>query len=174
MRRTMLVLLAAVLVAGLVSTSDARGHRGGRGCGPMPPCPAWMDSSVLPTDVRDRIAKERQAFEAETVDLRADLFKKVERMRLLMADASSKDDDIMKLHQEIQALQGQLAKKRLEHILKVRKILPEGIRGRPHLFGWGPGCGGMGPCCCMGMGRGPGRGPGMGGGPGAPGWCMPR
>lgn len=149
MRRTTTILLVIGMVAALAGAADARGRGMGRGpgCG-MGPCmgmaPLSADSSGMSAELREKLQKEHAVLMEATLDLRADLFKKSERLQMLLGDPKAKDDDIMKLHQEIHALRGQLASKHLQHMLKVRKDMPEGFLPRM----MGP-CGGMCGMCGM-------------------------
>lgn len=170
MRRASVLFLALGMIALVATTSDARGARGdgrrhGMGIGPM-----WGDSSGVSPEVLASIQKAEAEFMEETLDLRTQLFNKTERFQLLMNDPETEDDEILKLHQEIHSLRGQLGQKHLQHMLQIRKDLPEGmrpgfLRGACREMGCGGGRGG----CAMhgrGMGQGmsakPGHGRGWG------------
>jgi len=188
MRRATVLFLVFGMVALAATASDARGHRAGsgpQGCGMgacMAMCPMQGDSSGMSKELMDKIEKDRQVLMTETLGIRTQLFEKTERFQMLMSDSKAKDEDILKMQQEIHALKGQLAQKHLQHMLKIRKELPEGARQGCMMMG--PGCG-MGPCggmggmgACGGMGpmdKGPMHGRGMGKGmePGQRGCCGP-
>ncbi|MBN1423196.1 periplasmic heavy metal sensor [Candidatus Fermentibacteria bacterium] len=145
MKRTTLILLMAALVASMAATADARGPRGGRGGCDMGMGPGWGDFSEVTAEVRAKIQDQRRLFQEDTITQRAQLFEKAERLRLLMSSSDSKDADILKLHQEIHDLRGEIAKKGLQHMLKIRKDLPEGMRAGCHMMAGacGMGCGPM-------------------------------
>jgi hypothetical protein len=102
----------------------------------------WADSSGMSKELMEKIAKERQTLMMETLSIRTQLFEKTERFQLMMGDSKAKDDDILKLQQEVHSLKGQLAQKHLQHMLRIRRDLPEGTR---------PGCCFMGEGCNMGL-----------------------
>ena len=137
----------------------------------------------LTPEQRKQLDAERQAFFNATEKIRTDLYAK----RLELRGEMAKDNPDLKkasgLQKEISDLKGNLAQKRLKHILAMRKIDPDagrwshrghwesGHRGFPGR-GWGQGYGmrGYGPGMGYGygmMGYGPGYGHGMMGyGPG--------
>lgn len=157
MKRTTVVFLMAALVVTMAATSEARGPRGGRGgrsgCDMGMGMGPWCsDSSGVTEEVRVKIQEQRRLFQEATITQRAQLFEKAERLRLLLSSSDSKEADILKLHQEIHDLRGQIAKVGLQHMFKIRKDLPESMRAGCHLMG--------GDCC---TGGGPMGGSRMGG-----------
>jgi len=147
------------------------------------PISASQGVGNLSDENQNDLAKERQAFFAETKDLRQDIYKK--RLEL-QSELAKKNPDAQKaaaLHKDISKLAEEFDQKRLAFILKMKKINPNFGRmgvwgnkgddddancpnygrqyghhmGRRHGYGMGPGM----------MGRGSGMGPGYRQGPGS-------
>ena len=138
--------------------------KGYRGYGAQGNQPSLSDEQI------DKLNKERQAFFEETQPVRDDLYQKQLELR---SELAKKDPDVKKatqLQQEISNLQSQLAQKRIERQIKMKKDFPElaergnrsGGRGygrRGMGPGYGPQGGLMGPGYgSRGMGPGYGRG----------------
>lgn len=139
-------------------------------------CPGWGGrgggmvqggsggQGYLPNDLNDEqlkaIETERLAFRKATEDLRSELFSKELELR---SELAKKDPDVKKaseLQREVSGLQAQLDEKRIEHMIKMRKISPE--MGQGYGRGYGKGYHGRG-----GRGMGYGRGSGACAGPGS-------
>lgn len=163
--RKLFTVIAVVALVGLGATAFAdwggggwhRGsgyhHRGwgggpGSGYGPM------MDD--LSDDEIKVFEKERQAFFKETESLRQDLYSKELELRSELAKENPDAKQAASIQKEISNLETQLDQKRVDHMIKMRKINPNA--GRGYMMGRG------------GMGYGPGSGQGFGSGGGG-GYC---
>lgn len=106
---------------------------------------------------------ERKALWDATREIRQQVYQKRLELRSELAKKEPDSEKCIRLQKEISELRAQLGLKRLDHILKMKKINPDigrGLVGR----GWG-GCAMMGPDHHMGpgmMGPGDPMGPAMG------------
>ena len=150
----LVVLVGTALLAS--SSADARGfgRKGdGGGQGPL---------QNLDQEVIAKIQDLRTEFMKSTVDLRTELYGAEEKFRLTLMDDDASDKDIMDAYKKVQDLKIEFGERRLEHQLKVRKELPEDVRGMLPGMGMHGGMGGRG-MGGRGMGdRGMGHGRGMG------------
>jgi len=184
-----IVGLAIVAIIGFAATSYADWGRGGgrgggycrgpaAGFGPgagMGPggYGAQGNQLSLSDEQIDKLNKQRQAFFEDTRTVRDDLYQKKLELR---SELAKKDPDVNKasqLQQEISNLQSQLAQKRIEQRIQMKKEFPElaerGYRSGGRGYGrrgMGPGYGSQG---MMGPGYGS-RGMGPGYGRGGGGW----
>ena len=162
-----IVGVAIVAIVGFAATSFAGWGRGGgraggscwgqgSGFGPgagMGPrgYGAPSNQGSLSEEQIDKLNKERQAFIEETRTVRDGLYQKQLELR---SELAKTDPDVQKataLQGEISSLQSQLAQKRIEQQIKMKKEFPEladrGYRsGRPGFGrrGMGPGYGSQG------------------------------
>jgi zinc resistance-associated protein len=184
-----IVGVAIVAIVGFAATSYAGWGRGGGraggycggqgsgfgpgvGMGPRGYGAAGNQGSLSDEQI-DKLNKERQAFFEETRTVRDSLYQKQLELR---SELAKKDPDVQKatgLQGEISNLQSQLAQKRIEQQIKMKKDFPEladrGYRSGGTGYGrrgMGPG---YGPQGMMGPGYGP-RGKGPGYGRGGAGW----
>ena len=186
---TVIITVAILAIVGFAATSFAGWGRGGgradgscwgqgSGFGPgagMGPrgYGAPSNQGSLSEEQIDKLNKERQAFIEETRTVTDGLYQKQLELR---SELAKTDPDVQKataLQGEISNLQSQLAQKRIEQQIKMKKEFPE-LADRGYRSG-GPGYGrrGMGPGYgSQGM-MGPGyghRGMGPGYGRGGAGW----
>ena len=167
---TVIAVVTALAILGLGAYAFA-----GRGQG-YGGCPGWGGrggglyqggsggQGNLPNDLSDEqlkaIETERLAFRKATEDLRNELFTKELELR---SELANKDPDVKKaseLQKEVSGLQARLDEKRIEHLIKMRKINP--VMGQGYGRGYGKGYHGRG-----GKGMGYGRGSGGCAGPGS-------
>ena len=103
---------------------------------------------------RQAMEQERQAFLKNTNQLRQNLYAKGLELRSELAKETADPNKASDIQKDISKLEAELDQKRLDHVIKMRKINPNA--GRGYMMG-GRGRGGM-----MGYGPGAGRGPGGG------------
>jgi Spy/CpxP family protein refolding chaperone len=118
------------------------------------------------------VQKEREAFFESTRELRDRVYQKSLELRAEMAKQNPDTSKAAALQKEVSGLHSDLAAKRLEQQLKMKKEHPE-IYSKAYGRGSGMGGGrgmGMGPG--GGMGSGGGMGPGSGRGPGGGACCQ--
>ena len=133
------------------------------GCGPRGYDP-WGNLSA---DELKQIEEERKAFFEATKEIRQQLYQKWLEIRSELAKKNPDAETAAGLQKEISALKGQMGQKRLDHILKLKKINPDvgrGLMGRGRMgFGMmGPrGYGDYPNCPYRGDESGYGMGPGM-------------
>jgi len=155
-----IVILAAIVMVGLVATAyagwgDGYGHRG-RGWQHMGwggPGYSGYDSD-LTDEQRQAFEQERRAFFNETNDLRKNLYAKELELRSELAKDDADAQKAAAIQKDISKLEAEFDQKRLDHVVKMKKVNPDA--GRGYMMG-GRGRGGM-------MGYGPGAGRGAGGG----------
>ena len=98
----------------------------------------------LSDDQIERLEKERESFYKATEDLRQDVYAKELELK---SELSKKNPDIQKaakLQKEISGLEAKIDQKRIDHLIKMKKINPNAGRmfmGRGGM-GYGPSCGG--------------------------------
>ena len=155
---SILLVLAVVGLIGFSAKSYADWGRGGGGCpmagagyGPRGFAGPGYDGDLTDEEIAT-LQKERNAFLEQTRELRENLYQKQLELRAELAKQNPDPKKAAGLQKEVSGLQGELAQKRLDQQLKMKKE-------NPKLYGRGFGMGmGMGP----GQGRGPGYGMGMG------------
>jgi zinc resistance-associated protein len=171
MKRTGLILGSLFLVAAIAYPAFARGPGWGWGhhmrgyYGSGPGC--WQEGTGYAADVTPedmaKLEELDRRFHDETADLRSKIWSKRGELNALM---NSSDPDVEKaksVQRELNDLRNQMAEKRLEHQIEVRKIAPE--TGYPEGYGRGySGKRGHGPDPGYGW---KGKGYGRGYGPGA-------
>lgn len=116
------------------------GFRGGRGYYGGP-------ADNLTAEQRKSLEQEQQAFFDATRDLRDRLYQKRLELRAELAKQAPDAAKASDLRKEVSGLRGELDQKRLDHTLKMRKLLPEsdayagyGYGGRMRNgYGYGPG-----------------------------------
>jgi len=144
----------------------------GRGAGMMGP--GMMQGGMmgpaprLSPEERLKVAAANADFWKKTEDLRGDIYRKRLEMQIEMSKKSPDEATLMKLEDELLALQGKVAKLRIKHRLALKAINPRlGMMGPGMMQGRGMMGGGMmGPGMMQGrgmMGRGMGRHGMMGG-----------
>ncbi|RPJ17698.1 MAG: periplasmic heavy metal sensor [Desulfobacteraceae bacterium] len=155
MKKGLLAVLAIVAVAALsVSAYAGRGmtgygpgdgqcmrSMGGHGRGP-----GHMMGNLTEDEIK-KINEERDAFFKATDDLRQDIYAKEMELNSELAKKNIDADKAAKLQKEISDLETKFDQKRLEHMIKMKKLNPNLARG----FGMGmaKGMGGgcqQGPC----------------------------
>ena len=171
------VTIAAVLMVGFLIFGNS-----GVDVTDKKPISASQGVGNLSDENQNDLAKKRQAFFAETKDLRQDIYKKRGELQSELAKKNPDAQKAAALQKDVSKLTEEFDQKRLDFILKMKKTNPD--MGR--IGGWGgkdedvadcPNYGhhlgrwkgyGMGPGMMgRGYGMGPGmRGPGYGMGPG--------
>lgn len=149
-----IVILAAIAMVGLVATAyagwgDGYGHRG-RGWGHM----GWGgpgyggDYPDLTDEQRQAMEQERRAFIKDTDDLRQNLYAKELELRSELAKDDADAQKAAAIQKDISNLEAELDQKRLDHVVKMKKVNPDagrgymaGGRGRGGMMGYGPGAG---------------------------------
>jgi hypothetical protein len=156
MVKTGLIMAMVVLMAGFSTTAFAWAGMGGHGgClmakGGSDGCPMANMTGLSPEDVK-KLEDERAAFFNETGDLRQKLTEKQDELKL---EFSNKEVDVEKakaVQKEISDLEAQFDQKRIEHMVRMKTLVPD----------FTPGCLGHGCKGGMGGGKGMGKGEGMG------------
>ena len=164
MKRSAAIILSLAMVLMLSSGAFAKGW--GRGQGPR-----FAPATQLTEEQRTKLTEARAAFMQETLELRKTMINKAQELRTMMIQ---KDVDVQAaktLAYELVDLRGQMAKKFIDHVAKLRQEMGADFpvdmlmqhRGMGGAFMGGGFMGGPG----QGMG-GPGygmmgNGPGMGG-----------
>lgn len=158
------VIVVTVIAAVGVFSANAfawRGHGpGGWGEGP---CAEGPYAANLSAEQLDQLKELRDAFFGATADLRREVHRKHLALRSELAGKTPDPAAAKALQQEISDLRAQLAEKRIDHLLAVKKIHPDA--GFPLMTGGGPGGRWMGEDF-QDRGPGPGRGKGWHRGPG--------
>ncbi|MBU0698115.1 MAG: periplasmic heavy metal sensor [Proteobacteria bacterium] len=95
----------------------------------------------LPREESEQLDKERDAFYQATEKLRGDLYQKELALRSELAKENPDSDTAAKLQKEISDLRADLDQKRIDHLIKLRKVAPNAGRG------WGGGYGPGGGYC---------------------------
>jgi len=83
----------------------------------------------LSDEERNAFDNERKAFFESTEDLRGDIYSKQLELRSELAKNDSDTQKAMKLQKEISVLKAKLDQKRIDHMIKVRKLNPDVGRG---------------------------------------------
>ena len=146
-----IVILAAIVMAGLVATAYAGwgggyGHMGGgwhhMGWGGPGSEGYYTD---LTDEQRQAIEQERRAFFKETEDLRQKLYAKELALRGELAKADADAQKAAAIQKDISNLEAEFDQKRLDHVVKMKKVDPDagrgfmmGGRGRGGMMGYGP------------------------------------
>lgn len=164
--RKVITVIAVVALVGLGATAFADWSGGGWHRGPGYHHRGWGGGpgsgyGSMTDDLSDEeikvFEKERQAFFKETEPLRQDLYSKELELRSELAKENPDAKKAAGIQKEISNLETQLDQKRVDHMIKMRKINQNAGRG----YMMGRGGMGYGP----GSGRGMGYGQGYGGGP---------
>jgi hypothetical protein len=115
-------------------------HRGGWGAGGPGYGYNFSDDEIK------ALEKERQAFFNETESIRQDLYAKDLELRSELAKETPDAKKAARLQTEISKLESQLDQKRVDHMIKMRKLNPNAGRGRGFMgggaMGYGPRYGG--------------------------------
>ncbi len=151
-----LSLFAAPVFAQQYGPGPRHGMMNGPGYGPP-----WQDTD-LTKEQSSELYKLRQSFIDETASTRADLWSKRGQLYALMSSSTPDEQKVMALVDEINKIKSDLNKKRVEFLLKAKKVSPEagsygfggpmmgeggghmGWGGGPMMRGWGNGCPGWG------------------------------
>ena len=83
----------------------------------------------LSDEERKAFDKERKDFFESTEDLRGDIYSKQLELRSELAKNDSDTQKAMKLQKEISGFKAKLDQKRIEHMIKMRKLNPDVGRG---------------------------------------------
>ena len=175
-KSTPLIVATLLLLLGIADTATAGrgmgyGHRGGY---------SGYAGDLSEDDIK-AIDKERRAFFEATRDLRQDMYRKELELQTELAQKNPDAKKAAALQEDISKLESTFDQKRLEHMMEMRKIVPEAGMMGPGMMsddngdwncpydgrtmGRGRGYGMMGSGYGMGggmmMGRGSGMGPGM-------------
>jgi Spy/CpxP family protein refolding chaperone len=96
----------------------------------------------LSEDEIKALEKERQAFFSETESIRQALYAKDLELRSELAKETPDAKKAARLQTEISKLESQLDQKRIDHMIKMRKLNPNAGRGRGYMgggaMGYGP------------------------------------
>ena len=153
--RKAIMIVSVVALVGFGATAFAGWGGGGwhhRGSGGQGYGPGYMMGDLSDAEIK-AIEKERQAFFDDTESLRRDLYAKELEIRSELAKENPDATKAAQFQKEISGLESQLGQKRVDHMLKMRKVNPDA--GRGYMMGRGG----------MGYGQGYGRGMGSGYGP---------
>jgi zinc resistance-associated protein len=152
MKKGLLAVLAIVAVIALsVSAYAGRGmmgygpgdgqcmrSMGGQGRGP------GMMGSLTEDEIK-KINDERNAFFKATEELRQDIYAKEMELNSEIAKKNIDTEKAVKLQKEISELESSFDQKRLEHMIRMKKLNPHMAKGFGMGMGMGGGCQG-GPC----------------------------
>ncbi len=159
-RKVKMTLFSAALVFFVTAVmTGMAGAQGGNGMmrGGMMQGGMMGPNARLTPEERRKVARVRADFWKKTEDLRGDIYRKRLEMQIEMSRKSPDEATVMKIEDELLALQGKLARMRVRHQLALKAINPRlGMMG-PGMMRGGMMQGGM-------MGRGMGRHHGMMGG----------
>jgi Spy/CpxP family protein refolding chaperone len=153
MKKGLLAVVAILAVVALsVSAYAGRGMMGYgpgdgqcmRGMGGQGRGPGYMMGN-LTEDEAKKINEERDVFFKSTEDLRQDIYAKEMELNSELAKKNIDTDKALKLQKEISELESKFNQKRLEHMIKMKKLNPHMARGFGMGMGMGGGCQG-GPC----------------------------
>ena len=150
MKKGFLVILAIAAVVALSVTAYAgrgmgygpgggqcQGNKGGYGPG------SGHMMGNLTEDEAKKLNDARDEFFKSTEDLRQDIYAKEMELNSELAKKNIDTEKASKLQKEISELESKFDQKRLDHMIKMKKLSPNQARG----FGMGGGCpGGRGPC----------------------------
>jgi len=92
-----------------------------------------------------KMDEERRAFFKETETLRHEVYQKEQALESELAKKNPEARTAASLQKEISGFKAQLDQKQIEHMIRMREILPDaGSRymGRGHMMGYGSGYGG--------------------------------
>jgi Spy/CpxP family protein refolding chaperone len=144
------ILAVAVVAAMGTNAAAGRGYGGGGG-------PCWDGEgggmAQLSAEDRQKMVDLRQAFQQATDGLRREIYQKELALRSELAQETPDPQKAAEMQKAISGLEAQFDQKRLEHVLEMRKINPN---GRGWMMGGGRGSGGRGMEGCPGGGRGHG------------------
>jgi Spy/CpxP family protein refolding chaperone len=155
MKKGLLAVFAILAVVALsVSAYAGRGMMGYgqgdgqcmRGMGGQGRGPGHMMGNLTEDEIK-KINEERDAFFKATDDLRQDIYAKEMELNSELAKKNIDADKAAKLQKEISELESKFDQKRLEHMIKMKKLSPHMARGFG--MGMGKGMGGgcqQGPC----------------------------
>ena len=111
----------------------------------------WHDSGYghMMNDLNDddfkKMDEERQAFFKETETLRREVYQKELALESELAKKNPDTQKAVSLQKEISGFKAQLDQKRIEHMIRMRGIVPNagrGFMGMGRMMGSGPGYGG--------------------------------
>ena len=112
--------------------------------------PAHGDSANLSEEQVQKIEQEKQAFQNDSRDIKAQIFQKKLELRAEIAKLQPDPKKAVELQKELSNMDGQLDRKYIDHILRIKTINPYFVVGRDMMRSGGMGHGGMG----SGMGQG--------------------
>jgi hypothetical protein len=117
------------------------GHHGyGRGYGPG--CDYGDD---LTQEEIEKLQAQREAFHKDTRKLRRNINQKELALRSELVKENPDTQRALEIQKEISDLRAQMDQKRVDHLIKIRKIAPDAGRGMMKGFGSRGGGRGMGP-----------------------------
>jgi len=152
MKKTLTIIGTVLLVAAIAAPVLARGPgwgKGHHGPGYWKGGPGYCcQDSSLTEEQRDQLDRLHQKFYDETVQLRNEIRSKRGELNRLLNFATPDAEKVKALQKEISELMAEMAQKRIDLKLEVRKIAPEvqfgrgyGKGYRSHMRGHGPGMG---------------------------------
>ena len=147
----MILAVVALLGFGAKAFADWGMGYGGRGWGQHGPgwhhkgwgvsgYGGYMMGNLNEKDLK-ALEDKRRAFFEETETLRQDLYAKDLELRSELAKETPDAKKAARLQTEISKLESQLDQKRVDHMIKMRKINPNAGRGRGFMGGGGMGYG---------------------------------
>ena len=138
--RNLIMIVAIVSMVGVGATAFAGRGKGGWDRGPGYGR-GYMTEELTEEQVK-ALEEERKAFHKETESLQQNLYVKKLELKTELAKENSDAKKALALQKEISGLKANLDQKRIEHILKMKKITPYAGRGymmgRGGRMGYGP------------------------------------
>ena len=152
MKKTLTIIGTVLLVAVIAAPVLARGPgwgKGHHGAGYWKGGPGYCcQHGSLTEEQRDQLDRLHQKFYDETVQLRNEIRSKRGELNRLLNSATRDAEKVKALQKEISELMAEMAQKRIDLKLEVRKIAPEirfgskyGKNYRSHMRGHNPGMG---------------------------------
>ena len=113
--------------------------------------PAHGENANLSEEQVQKIEQERQAFQNDSRDLKAQIFQKNLELRAEIAKLQPDTKKAVELQKELSNMEAQLDRKYIDHILRIKVINPYMVVGHDMMRSGGMGHGSMG---SSGMGQG--------------------
>ena len=149
-------VLAVIAILGIGSNAWAEGGEGyghhygrhygyghhGYGGGYGPGCDYGKD---LTQEDLEKLRAEQEAFDKDTRQLRQDIYQKKLALESELAKENPDAQKALKIQKEISGLKAEMDQKRVDYMIKTRKIAPDAGRGMMRGYGHRGGGWGMGP-----------------------------
>ena len=134
--RNVIIAIASVSIIGLgVNTFADMGMGGGSGGGHYGAGMHYQDrfdtgyDNQLSKEDYKKFEQKREAFFKETQDIRTSLFEKERELQSELAKSKPDATKASRMQKEISKLQSQFDQKRIDHMVEMRKLNPNGGRG---------------------------------------------